>query len=392
MKRLLFIVSFCALLCLPGALSAGEMVISFTGDIMMHNAVKACAAAHDAKDRQGLSRNNGGFDYLFESISPRLQKSDIVVGNLEFPVAAPFNSQEVVFNCPPAVLMALKKAGFTMLCLANNHILDQGVDGAKETLDRVLQGGFDAVGANRDRQSAGLIKKSGNLTVGFLACTGIINYPIPSWAKGLHINWFYNEKDMINDIRIMRELADYVILMVHAGDEYTVTPRPDDAAIMKRYCEAGADCIIGHHPHMLQPVEKYATADGRDCRIFYSLGNFISSYSIDAKKSISGPLITSDESMIVTLRIKKTAIAKKITAVFSLLPILTVKRYNKNNFLPDIQTVALSDYIKMVKKFAPVGKKGTGIDDELKIAREKRDSIYNIVTGNGAAKKMSFDD
>ncbi|HSA14495.1 MAG TPA: CapA family protein [Spirochaetota bacterium] len=392
MKLPLLSLLFCALAFMPVPLRAGQMIISFTGDIMMHNAVKACAAAHDEKDREGNSLNNGGFDYLFESIAPRLRKSDIIVGNLEFPVAAPFTSREIVFNCPPEVLPALKKAGFTMMCLSNNHILDQGVNGAKETLDRVLQEGFDAIGAGINRESAGVIKKSGNLTVGFLACTGIINYPIPSRARSLHINWFYDEDQMKEDIVKMKKIADYVILSVHTGDEYITTPRPEDAALMKRYCDAGADCIIGHHPHMLQPSEPYTAADGRQCRIFYSLGNFLSSYSIDAKKSGTEFLITSDESVVVNLRIRKNPVTKKTSAEFSLLPILIVKDYNESSGIHDIHTVALCDHIKRARKKAPAGREMPGRENGLTVALEKRNIIRSVILGNGRVINISFDD
>jgi poly-gamma-glutamate synthesis protein (capsule biosynthesis protein) len=377
----------------PLSLQARELLISFTGDIMMHSAVKASAARNDRTGPDGASLNNAGFDYLFEPIAPLLKKSHIVAGNLEIPIAGTFESREIIFNCRPEVLPALKKAGFTMLSLANNHILDQGIPGARETHDRVVQNGLDAAGAGPNEESAraGVIRKSGNLTVGFLACTGITNYPIIR-NRLIHINWFYNEASMTRDIKAMKERADYVILMVHTGREYNAVPEAEDAALMRRYCDAGVDCIIGHHPHVLQPLERYRAPDGRICHIFYSLGNFISNQSIPVKEK-NEVLITTEESLIVTLKIAKNPVTKKIKTRFTLIPIVTRKEYSAARGSPDIQVVPLKTLIAETKKKGAVqNPEGPAAEDTLSSFQKKVRAAKNITMAGSHYDTIIFID
>ncbi len=87
----------------------------------------------------------------------------------------------------------------------------------------------------------------------------VSNYPIPKNRKDLTINWFYDEEKVKEDIRDMRRRCDYLVLSVHAGVEYDHQPQPRDSGLMKKYLDEGADIVIGHHPHVLQPVEKYRT-------------------------------------------------------------------------------------------------------------------------------------
>ncbi|HOO73265.1 MAG TPA: CapA family protein [Spirochaetota bacterium] len=390
-KVQLAITLFIMTLLLPGTVFSGELTISFTGDIMMHSAVKQCAACNNRIDASGSSTNNAGFDYLFEQVAPHFKKSDIIAGNLEFPIAAPFESQEIIFNCPPEVLQALKKTGFTMFSLANNHILDQGISGARETLDRVLQGGFDAAGANCTEEAArrGVIKKKGNLTVGFLACTGIINYPIRQNSK-IHINWFYNEQKLSQDIINMKKQADFVVLMVHTGQEYRTEPEPADSALMKKYCDTGVDCIIGHHPHVLQPLEQYRASDGRLCHIFYSLGNFISNQSAKAIKSPGAGDINTEESIIVTLKVSKSIIAKKIKTRFSLLSIITKKKYNNSRECPDIQVVPLAGYLRQTRQGLKSGTDAVISSDRVNLLEEKSANIKKIIMGDADSRTIDF--
>ena len=144
--------------------------ISFVGDIMMHDAVKKCAVI-----------NNRGFDYLFSRIRKEFLKSDIVLGNLEFPISPPFLSNGIVFNCLPDILPALKKAGIKIVNLANNHILDQGATGIIDTLKYLFHNDIMHIGVSRKELTAreGLIYRKHGLRVGFIAYTGILNFPYP---------------------------------------------------------------------------------------------------------------------------------------------------------------------------------------------------------------------
>lgn len=333
-------------------LFAEKIIISAAGDIMMHIPVKTCASRHNLLDENKKSVNNGGFDYLFEYIPPLFEDSDIVLGNLEFPIAAPYKSKDVIFNCHPVVLKAIKKAGFTMLMLSNNHILDQGPDGITETIGHVQKQNFDIMGVNtqKDITRKGIIKKIGSVRIGFLAYTGVINYPIPSKSKGFHINWFYNKEDVIADITEMRSQVDYLILSVHTGLEYITEPTKQDTALMRRYCDAGVDTIIGHHPHVLQPVDVYNAPDGRECTIFYSLGNFISNQTRAVPFADNGLTLSTRDSAVVTIILKKYFFSKKISASYHIIPIRTERTLDKKNRAFDIQTMPLGTAISLLKE------------------------------------------
>ena len=349
---------------------AREVTIYTTGDIMMHIPVKNCAARHNTRDKTGRSINNAGFDFLFKEIAPVISSSDISMGNLEFPVAHPYESQKIIFNCPPQVLPALKKAGFTMLMLANNHILDQEEQGLIETIDQTLNHGFDIIGVHKSRLLArgGVIKDFGSVKIGFLGYTGIMNYPVPSKKKGYHINWFYNRARVIEDIQAIREKADFIILSVHTGKEYETQPQKQDSTLMKEYCDAGVDCIIGHHPHVLQPVEEYRAPDSRECVIFYSLGNLISNQTFDAPLDNLGLKINTADSIIVEIKIKKRLFSEKIKARYRITPVFTRHSLNRSTGLKEIQVMPVQKAISEMKKklsSSPDSEKDI-IDSEIK--------------------------
>lgn len=331
-------------------LFAKKIVISAAGDIMMHKPVKSCAFRHNITDAQKKSANNYGFDYLFHYAPSLFEDADIVMGNLEFPIAAPYKSESVIFNCHPRVLKALKKAGFTMLMLSNNHILDQGPEGITETIGHVTKQGFDILGVNTDKKQTrqGIIKKINGIKVGFLAYTGIINYPIPSSQKGYHINWFYKARDVISDIQEIRDKVDYLILSVHTGIEYETVPTKKDMALMRRYCDAGVDAVIGHHPHVLQPVEEYTASDGRFCAIFYSLGNFISNQTRTSTFHDSSLVLSTEDSAVIRITIKKHFFSKKTRASFHVIPTVTHRVLDKKNKAFDMQAMSVHKAISIL--------------------------------------------
>ena len=88
-----------------------------------------------------------------------------------------------------------------------------------------------------------------------------------------------DEAQVIDAVKTARAQCDFLVLSIHWGIEYATAPRPEDVETAHRLMDAGATVLVGHHPHVLQPVETYFTADGRNTVIFYSLGNFLSNQS-----------------------------------------------------------------------------------------------------------------
>lgn len=313
----------------------------------MHIPVKNCARMNNIIDLETKKTlNNDGFDYLFEQIAPRLSASDLTLVNMEFSISSPYKSKEGIFNCPPIVLSAFKKAGISAVTIANNHILDQGQDGAIKTIENLKANQIDYIGAGLTKEEArgGYVFKAKDISAGFLACTGIMNWPFPK-DKKVFINWFYDETKMLEDIAAMKQKSDYVILVVHTGVEYMPIPEEKDRKLMKKYLDAGADLIIGHHPHIAQPVETYTTRDGRETCIFYSLGNFISNQSSDVNFPAGKTRISTRNGLVVTVRLTKGIEEKKavLNAEFDVIPIKTINIRETATRKRQIQTVEFAE-------------------------------------------------
>lgn len=357
---------------------AREASVAFTGDVMMHIPVKACAESHDRGGNDTIrSLNNRGFDFLFHRIRDSLLKSDIVVGNMEFPVLPPYEGRPKIFNCRPEVVPAMKNAGFTMLTLANNHVLDQGEKGIRFTLDLLKKNGFDTLGLGYDEPStrAGVVKEVNGIRIGFLSYTGWLNYLLPKKMNGYHLNWLYNKEELMKDIAAMRKRCDYLVLVVHTGVEYVPAPRATDVELFKKCIDNGVDLVIGHHPHMIQPIEKYVAADGRHCYLFYSLGNFISNQEARSRHLSNGVPITLRDSFIARCILTGTGSGKRPEARFEIVPIKTLNLMQKNGRI--IQTVTLMDEIKNLKKKLPgaSGKEKVDMEQELQNLYQKSAAV-----------------
>ncbi len=306
-----------ALSCAPPEKS---VTVTFTGDIIMHIPVKSCAGRSDILDADtGRSVNNGGFDVIFSPAAKALRGSDIVLGNMEFPVAPPFESRPYVFNCRPEVLGAMKKAGFTTVSLANNHVADQDTAGLLHTLSYLKRYGIDFIGAGASEAEAraGRVYVKNGIRTGFIAYTGVINTAFP---EGARVNDFYKKSRVTGDIDAIRKRCDFLVMTAHYGEEYSTAPSVADTALIRTYLERGVDLFIGHHPHLLQRVDRLGLSGGRTAHVFYSLGNFISNQSGEVRTG-SGALSTRD-SVIVRLTI--TRAKEGLKRSFRIIPIRTV--------------------------------------------------------------------
>jgi len=237
------------------------------GDLLMHQDVKRAA-----------QENEGGFQSLWGDLKPLFEGADLVFGNLETPIAPVSGApgRPFVFNAPAELPEALKASGFRVLATANNHAYDQGPKGVLETLDRLESVGLIAVGSGRDRAQAEtprLLERKG-IRFAFLAFTDLFNNDLNREGKGPWVRRL--EADSAAEaVRTAKTLADVVIVSVHWGNEYEHLPRPRQRDMAARLIGAGADLIIGHHPHVLQPLE-WLEANGRKGAVAFSLGNFIS--------------------------------------------------------------------------------------------------------------------
>ena len=215
----------------------------------------------------------GGIDYPFTNIADTLRGADITFVNLESQLAdlggetqSPTN--EYRFAGPPEGAISLANAGIDIVSIANNHMWDYGKDALFETIDNLEMAGVLHVGASKnmeDKYKATIIEVK-NQKVAFLAMTTLLN-GYERFAQD-YVS-FNNEEEIVKEIRRIRDDVDYLFVSIHTGTEYKLTPDKLMEQLSHRFIDEGADGVIGHHPHVPQPIEMY-----NEKPILYSLGNF----------------------------------------------------------------------------------------------------------------------
>jgi poly-gamma-glutamate capsule biosynthesis protein CapA/YwtB (metallophosphatase superfamily) len=247
-------------LCPSHPAGAREIVINAVGDIMLGGSANTT-----------LKRFS--YDYPFAATVVELKQGDIAVGNLEAPIARhgiEFKDKRFRFRTDPQSATALKRAGFSIVTLANNHIMDFGAPALQETLRNLDNNGILHAGAGLTlaaaRQQAVVRVKGANIA--FLAYSLTLPAEFfavdnqPGTAPGFS---GYFKKDITR----AKTAADYVVVSFHWGAEGATAPSLFQMATARAAIDAGADVVLGHHPHVLQGIEQYKKGI-----ILYSLGNF----------------------------------------------------------------------------------------------------------------------
>ena len=260
-----------------------EFTIISVGDIMMHS--PQTKAGRDPAD------DSYDFSFMFEKVAPILREGDLVIGNLETPLAGLSNGGYTgypMFNAPEILAQNLKEAGFTLVSTANNHSLDRKYAGLCATLDHLDEAGLMHAGTFRtsaERDSISHIKIKG-VKIAFIAATyGTNGLSLPA-EYGFAINYIDAER-LLDDIRkARREGAGYIIVMLHWGAEYQTQPNQEQTTLADTLLKGGADLILGNHPHVLQrgeiilPIESSGDPKAPDREqakfVMYSQGNFVS--------------------------------------------------------------------------------------------------------------------
>lgn len=232
-----------------------------------------------------------GYDYPFARVRDLLRRADVVFGNLEGPLTnrgTPAVKQYVFRSPPQYVAPALARAGFNAVSLANNHSMDYGVDGLRDTIAALTEAGIRHAGAGEDLAAAHqpAIITVGGVRVAVLAYS--LTFPEEFWADDTRPGTaFGHEYQVRADVAAAKKRADIVLVSFHWGREGTVEPRDYQRKLGHAAIEAGAAVVVGHHPHLLQGVERY-----RGGVILYSLGNFVfGSYSPAAARSAIAKIV-----------------------------------------------------------------------------------------------------
>ena len=205
-----------------------------------------------------------------------LQEGDLFILNQEFPFGTTgeaMEEKEYTFRVPPDLVSVPADLGVDLVTLANNHILDFGRGPLTETLAALDGAGIAHVGAGEDLEAAKALAtfEIEGKTLGFLGASRVI--PEASWNASRYnsgVFTTYDASQLVEEIKKAKESCDFVAVLVHWGIERNTLPEDYQKTLARQYIDAGADAVIGSHPHVLQGIEYY---QGKP--IFYSLGNFI---------------------------------------------------------------------------------------------------------------------
>jgi poly-gamma-glutamate capsule biosynthesis protein CapA/YwtB (metallophosphatase superfamily) len=231
--------------------------ILFAGDMML-----------DRGTRKTIEKNEVA--YLFTDVQEILRQQDIVLVNLEQPVCSAMleaRDKTYCFHADPDWLPAIHACGITHVNLANNHTGDYGKEGIQETMQELSRNHIDYVGADSTFEKPCepiLIQKNGSKLAVF--SNTLLYQPEPSGCCN------ENNKELQSRIIAFKKIhTDYcIVVCLHWGIEMDTLPSTIQSTQAHTFIDAGADLIIGHHPHVVQPIEIY-----KGKYICYSLGNFV---------------------------------------------------------------------------------------------------------------------
>ncbi len=256
--------SFCLLFC--SLISAGRVLADSTtfsilavGDVMTGGSMAPWV-------------NDSGPDYPFANTGSLIRQADIAVCNLEAPYGTKGKAfdKKFTFLVPPRLAAGIKEAGFDVVAMANNHMMDYGPEPLKATLVLLDSLGIAHSGAGMtlaEARKPAIVERNG-IKVAFLSYSRV--HPTQFWATAKKAGTAPAYENQIKeDIQRSKELADIVVVSFHWGAELMDTTKLYQRTLAHFCIDQGADLVLGHHPHILQGMELY---QGK--LIAYSLGNF----------------------------------------------------------------------------------------------------------------------
>ncbi|WP_141995146.1 CapA family protein [Bacillus sp. B4EP4a] len=251
--------------------------IGAVGDILIHDRVYKPAR-----------KSNGSYDFnpMFRFVKPYLGKTDITVANQETMIGGKEIglSSYPSFNSPVEVGDALKENGVDLVTIANNHTLDRGEKAILNALNHWNSIGMPYTGAYQSSEDQKIIRilKRNDITFSFLSYTyGTNGIPVPEGKP--HLVNLIDTTRIQAEVKEAEKVSDVVVVSLHFGKEYERLPNDEQEQLAQTTANAGADIIIGHHPHVLQPVSWLTKPNGERAFVAYSLGNFLSGQQGDYK-------------------------------------------------------------------------------------------------------------
>lgn len=275
----------------PEVPGGGTALIRFVGDIYISNYVES------NYDREGIT------GVLDGRLQDAMETADLMIANQEFPFStrgqkAP--DKQYTFRVDPKYVSMLQEMYVDVVTLANNHTLDYGTDALLDTFETLDQAGIAYVGAGAalDRAKQPYITEINGIKIGLIGASRVI--PVVEWGAGANKPGMLSSYEpsvsvVLEEIQKAKEVCDYVIVYVHWGIERDDRPQEYQRKLGQRYIDAGADLVIGSHPHVLQGIEYY---NGKP--IVYSLGNYLFGSSIP-KTMLLSAVVAQDGSVSLSL-------------------------------------------------------------------------------------------
>lgn len=255
-----------------------------------------------------VGNDSFNFDHYYDHISKYLKRAEYAVVNQETPLGGDggylAGDDEIKyihspnrwgsyhgydkFNSPDAVGHALVKAGFNVVTMATNHVLDHGVEALKKSLD--FWDNYPDIpvcGIHRSAADTGItLIGDGRMMIALLNYTYGVNCEEHLKGNEYCVD-ILEENKILSDVARAREKADFVVVFPHWGTEYLMTKDQMQEKYTQIFLKAGVDVVVGAHPHIVEPVEWLTDNDGHKMLVYYSLGNFISMFR-DAKCQLEG--------------------------------------------------------------------------------------------------------
>ena len=319
--------------------------IMANGDLLYHIPIYRTALKED-----------GSYDFHenFDYVKPWFKKADLVIGDFEGTISKDhYLAGYPLFNAPGEVMDAIKDAGYQVLDLAHNHILDSQLEGVISTADAIEKAGMTPIGVytHEPREKAPIVIKEVNgIKVALLAYSygfnGIEEY-ISKEDCDNHLSDL-NEDKMKAEIERAEKEADITVIMPQMGIEYQLEPTEEQKILYHKMIDWGADIIFGGHPHVVEPAET-VEKNGDKKLIIYSMGNFLSNQRIETMQDEENAKWT-ERGVLMDVTIKKKA--GKTTIETAVAHPTWVNRTPKGTYSPDgyplflYQTYILEDFIE----------------------------------------------
>ncbi|MDU3712867.1 MAG: CapA family protein [Streptococcus mitis] len=315
------------------------------GDLLYHDIIYMSAKKED-----------GSYDFHenFEYVTPWLKQADLAIGDFEGTINKDhYLAGYPLFNAPGQVMDAIKDAGYHVLDLAHNHVLDSQIEGVISTADAIEKAGMTPIGVytHESRDQAPLVIKEVNgIKVALLAYSYGFNGIEQSISQEDYNRYLsdLNEDKMKAEIERAEKEADITVIMPQMGVEYRIEPTEEQKVLYHKMIEWGADIIFGGHPHVVEPSE-IVEKDGDRKLIIYSMGNFISNQRIETMQGVDNAKWT-ERGVLMDVTVKKKG--GKTTIETAKAHPTWVNRTPKGTFSPEgyplyhYQTYILEDFIE----------------------------------------------